>query len=128
MHALWLTVPSLAATPVTVALQGGTQLTILARPQAADVALADWIDLGSADDPLDLPGAGHLLEHLAVDAGSPVGLEAQLADWGGAVSAFTGTDYTRFNVRVLPPALPTALSALAARTLELSVTPPAHAR
>lgn len=128
MHLLWLAASSLAATPMTVTLDGGALLTVLARPSAADVALSDWISVGAADDPPDLPGAAHLLEHVVVDTSSDDGLESRLAAWGGTANAFTGIDYTRYTARLPAAALPDALAALAARTQELSVSPDAIAR
>jgi len=121
MHLLWGLTRALAGEPTTVTLAGGARLTVLPRPEAADVAVADWVSAGSAVDPPGLPGATHLIEHLVVGTSGDDGLESVLAPWGGTVNAFTGIDYTRYAARLPAAALPTWLSAQAARMQALPI-------
>lgn len=74
-----------------------------------------WFDVGARDEPDDLAGTSHFLEHLLFK-GTPTRSAKDIADAfdavGGDVNAFTGKEYTCYYSRVIDEDLPMALDVL----------------
>src|SRR5271163_2476619 len=68
------------------------------------VAVAYWVGTGSRDEPGELAGASHFLEHLlfkGTERRSAVAIAEELDEVGGDCNAFTTKEYTTFYVRLL---------------------------
>ena len=74
-----------------------------------------WFDVGSRDEPTELAGTSHFLEHLLFK-GTPSRTAKDIADGfdavGGEVNAFTGKEYTCYYSRVLDDDLDMATEVL----------------
>jgi zinc protease len=85
-------------------LENGLRLILQENHSAPVVALQMWVNVGSADDPDDLLGLAHVLEHM-VFKGTARRSEGQIAKEiegaGGQINAWTAFDQTVFHV-VLP--------------------------
>src|SRR5215469_6400374 len=79
------------------------------------VAVAYWVGTGSRDEPGELAGASHFLEHLLFK-GTPTRSAASIAEAldevGGDCNAFTTKEYTSFYIRLLSEHLPLGLEIL----------------
>lgn len=106
-----------------VETQMANGVTVVTRDNNAPVgAVAAAISTGSRDEPDDVAGITHLLEHIAFDAPSPDGQEplaAVLEFHGAEPNAITSREdlflYARATERALLPALVAMTEALAAR-------------
>src|ERR1700684_2410570 len=79
------------------------------------VGVADWVGTGSRDEPDELAGASHFLEHLlfkGTPSRSAVAIAEALDEVGGDCNAFTTKEYTTFYVRLLAEHLPLGLDIL----------------
>lgn len=68
------------------------------------VALAYWVGTGSRDEPGEIAGASHFLEHLLFKGTaqhSAAAIAEALDEVGGDCNAFTTKEYTTFYVRLL---------------------------
>jgi predicted Zn-dependent peptidase len=75
-----------------------------------------WFDVGSRDEPDDLAGTSHFLEHLlfkGTSTRSAKDIANAFDAVGGDVNAFTSKEYTCYYLRVLDDDLPMALDVLA---------------
>jgi predicted Zn-dependent peptidase len=72
-------------------------------PEMRSVALGVWVDVGSRDEPTDLAGASHFLEHLLFK-GTKSRTAREIAEAfdavGGDLNAFTAKEYTCYYCRV----------------------------
>jgi predicted Zn-dependent peptidase len=79
------------------------------------VSAGFWFDVGARDEPDELAGTSHFLEHLLFK-GTETRSAKNIADAfdavGGDVNAFTGKEYTCYYSRVLDDDLPMALDVL----------------
>lgn len=84
-------------------LGGGLRVVTENLPQSRSVAIGVWVGVGSRDEPAELAGASHFLEHLLFK-GSPRRSARQIAEAmdavGGELNAFTSREYTAFHARV----------------------------
>jgi predicted Zn-dependent peptidase len=79
------------------------------------VAVAYWVGTGSRDEPADLAGASHFLEHLLFKGTarrSAASINEELDEVGGDCNAFTTKEYTTFYVRLLSEHLTLGLDIL----------------
>src|SRR6202161_97997 len=79
------------------------------------VGVADWVGTGSRDEPDELAGASHFLEHLlfkGTERRSAAAIAEALDEVGGDCNAFTTKEYTTFYVRLLSEHLPLGLDIL----------------
>ncbi len=79
------------------------------------VAVAYWVGTGSRDEPGELAGASHFLEHLLFKGTarrSAAAIAEELDSVGGDCNAFTTKEYTTFYVRLLSDHLDLGLDIL----------------
>src|ERR1700728_1099818 len=79
------------------------------------VAVAFWVGTGSRDEPDELAGASHFLEHLLFKGTanrSAAAIAESLDEVGGDCNAFTTKEYTTFYIRLLAEHLPLGLDIL----------------
>jgi predicted Zn-dependent peptidase len=94
--------------------------------EALSVSCGFWFDVGARDEPDDLAGTSHFLEHLLFK-GTPTRSAKEIAEAfdrvGGDVNAFTGKEYTCYYSRVLDDDLPMALDVLSDMLLNSVIDP-----
>jgi predicted Zn-dependent peptidase len=99
----------------TSALPSGIRLVTETMADVRSVAVAFWVGAGSRDEPDELAGASHFLEHLLFK-GTPTRSAAAIAESldevGGDCNAFTTKEYTAFYIRLLAEHLPLGLDIL----------------
>ena len=108
----WAFAPSLIETSV---LPCGIRLVTETMADVRSVAVAYWVGTGSRDEPGELAGASHFLEHLlfkGTERRSAAAIAEQLDEVGGDCNAFTTKEYTTFYVRLLSEHLPLGLDIL----------------
>jgi predicted Zn-dependent peptidase len=88
----------------TSVLPCGIRLVTETMPDVRSVALAYWVGTGSRDEPGEIAGASHFLEHLLFKGTaqrSAAAIAEALDEVGGDCNAFTTKEYTTFYVRLL---------------------------
>jgi len=96
-------------------LDSGARVVTEAMPTLRSVAVGFWVGTGSRDEPAELAGASHFLEHLlfkGTDARSAAEIADAVESVGGDMNAFTTQELTAFYVRVPDECLPLAIEIL----------------
>jgi predicted Zn-dependent peptidase len=99
----------------TSVLPCGIRLVTETMADVHSVAVAYWVGTGSRDEPGELAGASHFLEHLlfkGTERRSAAAIAEELDEVGGDCNAFTTKEYTTFYVRLLSEHLPLGLDIL----------------
>jgi predicted Zn-dependent peptidase len=99
----------------TSVLPSGIRLVTETMADVRSVAVAYWVGTGSRDEPDELAGASHFLEHLlfkGTQARSAAAIAEALDGAGGDCNAFTTKEYTTFYVRLLSEDLALGLDIL----------------
>ena len=99
----------------TETLPSGLRLVTESMAEVRSVAVGFWVGSGSRDEPSEIAGASHFLEHLLFK-GTPTRSAAAIAEAldevGGDCNAYTTKEYTAFYVRLLAEHLPLGLDIL----------------
>jgi predicted Zn-dependent peptidase len=93
----------------------GIRLVTETMADVRSVAVAYWVGTGSRDEPGELAGASHFLEHLlfkGTERRSAAAIAEELDEVGGDCNAFTTKEYTSFYVRLLSEHLSLGLDIL----------------
>jgi predicted Zn-dependent peptidase len=93
----------------------GIRLVTETMADVRSVAVAYWVGTGSRDEPGELAGASHFLEHLlfkGTERRSAAAIAEELDEVGGDCNAFTTKEYTTFYVRLLSEHLSLGLDIL----------------
>ena len=97
-------------------LDSGLRIVTEQVPALASVGLGIWVGVGSRDEPPELAGATHVLEHLLFK-GTSTRSAREIADaldmLGGQGNAFTAREATCFHTRVLGDELAPAVELFA---------------
>jgi zinc protease len=96
-------------------LDNGLRVVLAPRPSAPGVAIQAWIGAGSADDPPNLSGLAHAVEHMIFKGTARRGvgdIAATIEGAGGEINAFTSLDHTVFHLVVGPEDLELGLDVL----------------
>ena len=86
-------------------------------PEARSVTVGFWVGVGSRDEPAELAGASHFLEHLlfkGTDARSARDIAVAVDAVGGEMNAFTTREHTGVLHRACPPPSSTSASTCSA--------------
>src|SRR4051812_37312321 len=97
-------------------LPSGIRVLTESMPELRSVAVGFWVGTGAVDEPDDLLGASHFLEHLlfkGTDIRSAADIAHAVESVGGDMNAFTTQEYTAFYVRMPGEHLGPALDTLA---------------
>jgi predicted Zn-dependent peptidase len=104
-------------------LANGIRIVTERMPEARSVSLGVWVGVGGRDEPAELAGASHFLEHL-VFKGTSTRSARQIAEAvdavGGEMNAFTNREHTAYYTR-----LPAAQADLGVAILGDVLTDPA---
>jgi predicted Zn-dependent peptidase len=96
-------------------LDSGITVVTERMTEVRSVSAGFWFDVGGRDEPDELAGTSHFLEHLLFK-GTPTRSAKDIADTfdavGGDINAFTGKEYTCFYSRVIDDDLQMALDVL----------------
>jgi predicted Zn-dependent peptidase len=96
-------------------LPSGATIVTEAMSEVRSISIGLWFDVGSRDEPDEIAGTSHFLEHLLFK-GTPTRSAKDIADAfdavGGDVNAFTGKEYTCYYARVLDEDLAMAFDVL----------------
>jgi predicted Zn-dependent peptidase len=88
----------------TTVLPSGLTVVTEHMPEALSVSLGFWVGTGSVDEPEEIAGASHFLEHLlfkGTQARSAREIAEAIDAVGGDINAFTTKEHTAFYVRLL---------------------------
>lgn len=99
----------------TSVLPCGIRLVTETMADVRSVAVAYWVGTGARDEPGELAGASHFLEHLlfkGTERRSASAIAEALDEVGGDCNAFTTKEYTTFYVRLLSEHLTLGLDIL----------------
>jgi predicted Zn-dependent peptidase len=84
-------------------LANGIRIVTERMPEARSVSLGVWVAVGGRDEPAELAGASHFLEHL-VFKGTSTRSARQIAEAvdavGGEMNAFTNREHTAYYTRL----------------------------
>ena len=84
-------------------MDNGIRVVTERMPEARSVTLGVWVAVGGRDEPDDLAGASHFLEHLLFK-GTSTRTARQIADAidavGGEMNAFTSREHTAYYTRL----------------------------
>ena len=84
-------------------LANGLRIVTETMPEARSVSLGVWVRVGGRDEPADLSGASHFLEHLLFK-GTEQRSARQIAEAvdsvGGEMNAFTAREHTAYYARL----------------------------
>jgi len=96
-------------------LDNGIRVVTEALPELRSVAIGFWAGTGSRDEPDELAGASHFLEHLlfkGTERRSAQDIAEAVEAVGGEMNAFTTKEYTAYYVRILDESYDLALDIL----------------
>ena len=96
-------------------LDNGMRIVTEAMPELRSVAIGFWAGTGSRDEPEELAGASHFLEHLlfkGTERRSARDIAEAVEAVGGEMNAFTTKEYTAYYIRILDESLDLALDIL----------------
>ena len=96
----------------------GNGVRIISEPVAStySVSLGIWVDAGSRDEPDELAGVSHFIEHMVFKGTatrSALDIAKQIDRIGGMANAFTSKERTCFHAKVLKEHLPVMVDLLA---------------
>ena len=119
------TLSPLAATTKHV-LPTGVRVLLDPMPHAHSAAIGFWVDTGSREEPAELAGACHFLEHMLFKGTArrtALEIAQSLEVAGGSLNAFTDKEHTCFHAKVLASEVPEALDVLADMLLNSLLDP-----
>ena len=87
----------------TTALASGTRVVTETLAAARSVSVGFWVGVGSRDEPLELAGVSHFLEHLlfkGTDDHSASEIAEAVEAVGGEMNAYTAHEHTAYHARL----------------------------
>ncbi len=97
-------------------LDNGMSVATDAIDGVESAAVGVWVDVGARDEPAELNGISHLLEHMAfkgTERRDARTIAQEIEDVGGHVNAYTSREHTAYYARVLKDDVPLAVDVLA---------------
>jgi len=97
-------------------LENGMRVATDAIDGVESAAVGVWVDVGARDEPQELNGISHLLEHMAfkgTQRRDAMAIAQEIEDVGGHVNAYTSRENTAYYARVLKDDVPLAVDMLA---------------
>jgi predicted Zn-dependent peptidase len=107
-------------------LPNGVRVVSESIPFVRSVSVGLWVDSGSRDEPADLNGISHFLEHMVfkgTERRSIADIARSLESVGGYLNAFTGKEHTCYYARALDEHLPLALDVITDLLLHATFPP-----
>lgn len=100
----------------TTTLGNGARIVTETLAQARSVSIGFWVGVGSRDEPREVAGASHFLEHLlfkGTDDHSASEIAEAVEAVGGEMNAFTAHEHTAYHARLPAAELTLGLDLLA---------------
>jgi len=97
-------------------LKNGMRLAVDAMPSVETLFVGLWAGAGSRDEPKELAGISHFLEHMAfkgTTSRTAMQIAETIEDIGGEMNAYTSKDHTLYYTKTLKEHLPTCVELLA---------------
>ncbi|MBI4477836.1 MAG: insulinase family protein [Acidobacteria bacterium] len=97
-------------------LGNGAKLLTEAMPHVRSVSVGVWLTRGSRDEPAELGGIAHFVEHMlfkGTTTRSAEDIAQEIDSIGGQADAFTAKEYASYYIKVLDEHLPLAIDLLA---------------
>ena len=107
-------------------LPSGLRVVSQSVPGFRSVTFGVWVGVGSRDEPDQLAGATHFLEHLlfkGTERRDALEISSAIDAVGGEMNAFTGKEYTCYYARVLDSDLPLAVDVICDMITSATLTP-----
>ncbi len=111
--------------PQTATLSNGLKVAVFQNPMLPSVTVFTAYDIGTADDPLDMVGLSHMLEHMMFKGSSKFpkdSIDKAVALRGGWVNALTSFDSTVYIVSLPSEHLELAFDIESDRMENLEIT------
>jgi len=111
---------------VRTVLANGVRVVTEAMPEVRSASIGFWIGAGSRDEPAELAGSSHFLEHLlfkGTDRHSALDIAEVFDAIGGESNAFSSKEYTCVHGRVLDRDLEMATDYLGDMVAEPAIRP-----
>jgi predicted Zn-dependent peptidase len=96
-------------------LGNGAKLITEAMPHVRSVSVGVWLTRGSRDEPAELGGIAHFVEHMlfkGTTTRSAEDIAQEIDSIGGQADAFTAKEYASYYIKVLDEHLPLAIDLL----------------
>jgi predicted Zn-dependent peptidase len=96
-------------------LDSGVTIVTEAMPNIRSLAIGFWFDTGSRDEPEELAGIAHFIEHMnfkGTPRRSAASIARQIEGRGGHLNAFTSREYTCYYARIVDEQLSKAVDVL----------------
>ena len=84
-------------------LPSGLTLAVEPMPHTRTVSVGVWVAVGSRDEPAELSGVSHFLEHLlfkGTETRTAISISQSIDRVGGDINAFTSKEYTAYYCRL----------------------------
>ena len=97
-------------------LASGVRVITERMPEAHSVSVGAWVSVGSRDEPAEIAGASHFLEHLlfkGTEQRSARAIAMAVDAVGGEMNAYTSREHTAYYLRLPVPDLEPGLKLLA---------------
>jgi predicted Zn-dependent peptidase len=101
-------------------LDNGVRVVTETMPHVRSLAIGAWFDVGSRDEPEEVSGIAHFLEHMnfkGTKRRSALAIVREIEGRGGHLNAFTSKEVTCFHARVTDNQVTRALNVLADITM-----------
>jgi predicted Zn-dependent peptidase len=97
-------------------LPNGLRVASDAMPQVDTVSLGVWVGVGTRNEPPEINGVSHMLEHMAfkgTEGRSARAIAEAIEDVGGHLNAYTTREHTAYYAKVLTDDVPLAVDIVA---------------
>ncbi len=97
-------------------LDNGLRVVSDAMDTVESVSVGAWVAVGARDEPVELNGISHLLEHMAfkgTERRDALTIAEEIEDVGGQINAYTGRETTAYFAKILKDDLPLAVDIVA---------------
>ncbi|MGE5147427.1 MAG: M16 family metallopeptidase [Candidatus Eiseniibacteriota bacterium] len=97
-------------------LPNGLRVATAAMPHVETVSLGVWVGVGTRDEPAEVNGVAHLLEHMAfkgTERRSARAIAEEIEAVGGHLNAYTSRESTAYFAKVLKGDVPLAVDIVA---------------
>ena len=97
-------------------LDNGLRIVTELMPHVRSIAIGFWFNTGSRDEPDDLAGISHFIEHMnfkGTKRRNPAAIARQIEERGGHLNAFTSKEFTCYHARIVDQQLRRAVDVLA---------------
>jgi len=97
-------------------LDNGLRIVTHTMDAVETVSVGVFVDAGTRDEPVEINGVAHLLEHMAFKGTkrrSALDIVAEIEDVGGHLNAYTSREHTAYYAKVLKDDTPLAVDILA---------------